>query len=361
MKCKICGESRPYISKVFGICKECILEGGEAIKHVRKIHGEIRKKFNLPPEPPKDGNVKCNICSNKCRMKENEVGYCGLRMNIRGKLRSLVSDEEALLYTYLDPIPTNCCAAWFCPGCTGRGYPKYAYKNGPEYGFYNLASFFYGCNFDCVYCQNISHKNLWKAPKMTIEKFVNEVKNEKITCICYFGGSPEPQLPFAIKASKEALKLGKKILRICWEWNGCGNEKLVKRAAKIAGESGGIIKFDLKCFDENLSIALSGVSNKQAYKNFKMIGEKFFDRYDIPVLTATTLLVPGYVDKDEVRKISKFIAEINDEIPYQLLVFHPDYMMMDLPITPRKQVYECFNEAKKYLKNVDIGNIHLIT
>ncbi len=60
--------------------------------------------------------------------------------------------------------------------------------------------------------------------------------------------------------------------------------------------SGGIIKFDLKAFDSNLSIALSGVPNSRAYENFERIAAEFFEKLAPPVLTATTLLVPFYVD-----------------------------------------------------------------
>ncbi|RLF04009.1 MAG: hypothetical protein DRJ60_07735 [Thermoprotei archaeon] len=92
-----------------------------------------------------------------------------------------------------------------------------------------------------------------------------------------------------------------------------------------------------------------------------MIAREFYhERPDPPILTATTLLVPGYVTADEVEKIAEFIASLNPEIPYSLLVFHPDHYMNDMPITPRKQVEECLNAAKRHLKRIHVGNIHLL-
>jgi hypothetical protein len=35
-------------------------------------------------------------------------------------------------------------------------------------------------------------------------------------------------------------------------------------------------------------------------------------------------------------------------------------MMQDLPITPAKQAFEAYRTAKKHLKNVELGNIHLL-
>jgi len=93
-----------------------------------------------------------------------------------------------------------------------------------------------------------------------------------------------------------------------------------------------------------------------------MIGEKFFkQRSELPILTASTLLVPGYVDKEEVYNIAKFIAEIDPKIPYTLLAFYPQYVLTDLPITSQELAYDCHKTAEKHLEKVRIGNIHLLT
>jgi pyruvate formate lyase activating enzyme len=79
-----------------------------------------------------------------------------------------------------------------------------------------------------------------------------------------------------------------------------------------------------------------------------------------PVISATTLLIPGYVNEEEVEGIARFISNLDKSIPYSLLVFHPDSFLSDLPNTPRKQVNACFEKAQKYLSNVHIGNKHLL-
>ncbi len=365
-ECTICGVKSVLVSETLELCVDCIRNKfDEAHKHIMKAHEKIRLESGLPPFPPKSrGGIKCTYCSNKCVLGPGEISYCGLRVNVNGKLKENSSKDEALLYAYKDPLPTNCCSTYFCPGGTGAGYPIYSVKKGPEYGSYNLAIFFYGCNFNCIFCQNSSHKEVGIAPKMSKNQLVETiVKDERITCICFFGGSPEPQLPFALNFSQEVLEeCRSRVLRVCWEWNGCGNPKLVRKAAELSLISGGNVKFDLKTYSKELSYGLSGVSNEQAYKNFQMIFDEFYEkRRDLPVLTATTLLVPGYVDEREVEGIARFISELDEEIPYSLLVFHPDYKMRDMPITPKKQVVKCYEEAKKHLKNVNIGNKHLLS
>jgi pyruvate formate lyase activating enzyme len=71
-------------------------------------------------------------------------------------------------------------------------------------------------------------------------------------------------------------------------------------------------------------------------------------------------MVPGYTKHDEVEQIAKFISSIDNQIPYSLLIFHGAYQMRDLGITPRKQAERCLRVAKKYLKNVHLGNEFLL-
>lgn len=363
-RCKVCGETKP-ISTAIGLCVRCIREKPEdAVPIIREAHVRARKPYGLQPTPPRtEGGVRCTLCANECVMGEGERGFCGLRGNSSGKLDQMATSTTGVLHAYVDPHVTNCCSAWFCPAGTGAGHPEFAMRDGAETGYCNYAVFFYGCNFDCLFCQNASHKSFSRSNKVSIEEFVKPVIDDpSYTCVCYFGGSPEPQMPFALKASKRMLEeaVGR-VLRVCFEWNGCGNPENVREAAELALRSGGNLKFDLKCFDETLSLAFSGVPNNRAYENFKMVAEEFYgQRPELPVLTATTLLVPHYVDRVEVERIAGYIAQLDPEIPYSLLVFHPDFAMRDLPVTPRGQVEECYRAAKKHLSKVNVGNIHLL-
>lgn len=339
VKCATCGIESELVSEAIGVCVECVRRG--EIQRAMEYHEKSRERCGLPSAAPHSGGVRCNLCMHQCSMRGGEMSFCGLREAVNGKMVSASTSERALVHTYYDPIPTNCCAAWFCNASHGK---------------YNLAAFFYGCSFDCFFCQNESHRDVYGAPSQTIDEFVSTAADPRVECICYFGGDPEPQFPFAIRASRKILEIRK--VRVCWEWNGSGNPAIVRRAAELSAESGGTVKFDLKAWDENVNLALCGVSNKRTYENFKMIGEEFKEYKNL--LTATTLLVPGYVDAREVENIAKFISSIDPEIPYSLLVFHPDHLMRDMPITPREQVEECYEAARRYLRRVHIGNKHLL-
>jgi len=322
----------------------------------------------LPPKPPYSLNgIPCAMCANDCRIGVGEKGFCGLVYNIEGKLARMGgTQEKGILEWYYDPLPTNCVAWWFCPGCTGAGYPKYAHKPAAETGYSNLAVFYGACSYDCLFCQNWHYRSLASQlhPSMTAESLAQKA-DEHVSCICYFGGDPSAQIAHAIRTSQIALEKAegeKRILRICWETNGYEKEELALQATEISLKSGGNLKFDLKTWNENLNLALCGVSNTPTLKTFKMIGERFYrQRPELPILTASTLLVPGYVDTEEIDSIARFILEIDRAIPYTLLAFYPQYVMNDLPTTSREQANKCYRAAKQHLENVRIGNINLLS
>jgi len=368
-KCLVCGEKSTTISDSLSVCSKCIREKSEqALEITGGVHAKSRAAFGLPAVPPKDvGGLSCGVCANSCRIGAGNCGFCGLVWNVGGRLvRFGGTAEKGVLEWYYDSLPTNCVSWWFCPGCTGRGYPKYAHKPEPEYGYSNLAVFYGACSYDCLYCQNWYYRNLAvkHKPVMSAEALASKV-DKHVSCICYFGGDPSPQMPHSLEVSRitvEKAKAEKRILRVCWETNGYMNTRLAEKAVEYALESGGNIKFDLKCWSEELNIALCGVSNKPTLENFKMIGEKFYkQRPELSVLCASTLLLPGYVDAEEVENIAEFIGQIDPNIPYTLLAFYPCYIMNDLPTTSRKQALKCQKAAEKHLKNARIGNIDLLS
>jgi pyruvate formate lyase activating enzyme len=125
--------------------------------------------------------------------------------------------------------------------------------------------------------------------------------------------------------------------------------------------SGGCLKFDLKAWSEPLHIALCGVSNRRTLENFQRAAQRLRARPTPPPLVASTLLVPGYVDADEVRQIARFVAAIDPEIPYSLLAFQPMFAMADLPTTSTGHAQECMAAAQDAgLLRVRIGNKHLL-
>jgi len=295
-------------------------------------------------------------------MGENEQGYCGIRVGTKESLRR-DGRQRARVSSYFDPLPTNCVADWVCAGGTGAGFPLFANDKGPEVGFYNLAVFFEACNLNCLFCQNWhfkkrrAHHPKWESVDSLVEKV-----NKETSCICYFGGDPIPQLPFAIRVSERVQeKYPDQIVRICWETNGSMHPAWLKPMARLSANSGGCIKVDLKAWHPNTHRALCGFDNRQILVNFKRLAQFSAKRKDPPLLLASTLLVPGYVDDTEVFQLASFIASLDPDIPYALLGFAPQFCMEDSSTTSLIQAEACLAAARRAgLRRVRIANRHLL-
>lgn len=349
--CKVCGEKK-LVSQTLNTCIDCIRKNKNGIlSEILNFHAKTRREFDLPEAIPRsvDG-IECKICGNECKISKNKLGYCGLRLNDGSKILHIAGTSKAgLLHWYFDPLPTNCVASWVCEGSK-------------QYGKKNLAVFYRSCSFNCLFCQNwhFRETSIKKARKISAEELANVVDNETF-CICYFGGDPSTQIIHAIQTSKIVIEKKGKV-RICWETNGNMNRKLLEIAVKLSLESGGCIKFDLKAYNENLNIALCGVSNRMTFESFKFACSFIGKRHEPPLVIASTLVIPGYIDADEVYKIAKFIRQFDENIPYSLLAFYPQFYFYDLPTTSRELMNECVDAARSAgLKRVYVGNVHLLS
>lgn len=150
-------------------------------------------------------------------------------------------------------------------------------------------------------------------------------------------------------------------MRVCWETNGTLHPKLLDAAVRYSLDTGGCIKFDLKAFDEGLHITLTGISNRRTLDNFTRAARRYNERPQLPLVLASTLLVPGYVDARQVGQIAQFIAALDPQIPYALLAFAPHFCLSDLPCTSVRHAEEAEAAARAAgLVNVRVGNRHLL-
>lgn len=369
-KCVICNRESNTISNRVNVCVDC-LRKGYGLDIVEEIHRETRLKLGLTQTTPSNvGGVKCNVCGRGCLLIEGAMGYCSVRGLENGVLRTTTSQDSIIGLYYYDPHPTNCVAFPVCPAVRGLGYPKYALRRDGEYGYYNIAVFPGACSMNCLYCQNWEFRLMSRrrTPILTMEKLVSSV-NHKTTCVCYFGGDPGPYITFLIEASRRminrAKEIGLRVFRICWETNGLQNPVLFKKAVELSLETGGIVKVDFKAWSPEVYKALTGVEPSHVdliKRNIIYVAEKTYERVEPPLLVVSTLLVPGYVDEYEVDCMTRFVAELNPEIPYVFLGFHPDFELMDLPRTSRKHVAKAVEIARRNgLKNVYVGNEWLLS
>ena len=362
--CLVCGKRMDEFGSNMEVCPECIRDRWDESRcRIALMHSHSRSLFQLPLRPPRSPlGVPCNLCSHECKMAPGERGYCGIRTGDPASIRS-DGRSRARLSFYYDPLPTNCVADWVCAGGTGAGYPEYANDRCAEVGFHNLAVFLEACNFNCLYCQNWHFKrpdnvvSRWHS----VDSLASAVTPET-SCICFFGGDPGPQIPYAVRLAERARRENAhKILRICWETNGSVHPSWMKRMGRLSLASGGCIKIDLKAWDSRIHRSLCGVDNRRVLDNFAMLSEWTQRREVPPFLIASTVLVPEYVGVKEVAGIASFIARLNPAIPYTLLAFAPQFYLEDFPTTSRRQAEECLDAARQAgLERVILGNRPLV-
>jgi len=280
-------------------------------------------------------------------MDEGERGFCNLREARGGRLVHLAGiPAKGILHWYFDPLPTNCVADWVCEGSHQRG------RN-------NLAVFYGACTFNCLFCQNWHYRQMDPAgPGMSAQELA-DCADARTFCVCYFGGDPTPQMPHALATSRLLARRG---IRVCWETNGSMHPRLLEQAVRLSLETGGCVKFDLKALDDNLHRALTGVTNKRTLENLARAASHISQRPDPPLLVVSTLLVPGYVNADEVGRIARFLTDLNPDIPYSLLGFHPHFFMPDLPRTSVHHAQEAEAAARAAgMTRVRVGNRRLLS
>jgi pyruvate formate lyase activating enzyme len=254
---------------------------------------------------------------------------------------------RGVLHWYRDPLPTNCVADWVCAGHQ-------------RYGYHNLAVFYASCSLNCLFCQNWHFREVDPAASDGISaRELADCANSRTYCVCYFGGDPASQMPHALASARYLAARG---VTICWETAGTQHPKLMDHAVQLSLETGGTVKFDLKASDEGLHTALTGASNRRTLDNFARAAARCAERPELPLVVASTLLVPGYVTPEEVGRIARFIAQINPHIPYALLGFAPNFYVPDLPCTSVDHAEAALVAARDAgLTNVRIGNRHLLS
>ncbi len=348
--CCLCGDSSRLIAGQLGLCLHCIRERpDDALEIAGESHAAARREFDLPECAPRTEDGRhCGLCVQDCVIGEGERGYCGLREVRDGRLRHLAgASEHGLLHWYRDGLPTNCVADPVCSGHT-------------QVGSHNLAVFYASCTINCLFCQNYHYREVdpTKAETVTARALADTV-DEETYCACFFGGDPASQMPHALETARLLAERG---VVVCWETNGTAQSGLMDKAVGLALDTGGCVKFDLKAFDDTLHRVLTGASNRQVLENITRAAERFDERPDPPLLVVSTLLVPGYVDREEVGRSARFIAAQNPAIPYVLLGFSPHFLFPDLPCTSAGHAEAAESAAlEEGLETVRIGNPHLLS
>jgi len=171
--------------------------------------------------------------------------------------------------------------------------------------------------------------------------------------IAFTGGDVACQAKFYAEVSKK-IKNKTENLWVLLETNGYGltpkNLDMFQKA--------GIDSFwlDIKAYDENLYRKLCGTQNKTVLSSPKEILKRDF------ILEVLTVYIPGLIEVDQFEKIAQIIVELDENIPFHILAFFPQYKLMNYHAPKLSEIVETFKRLKNFgLKKVKIGNIGVFT
>jgi len=314
--------------------------------------------------PSSSDGVRCNRCNNQCKLLEEEVGFCGVKITINGEITPITGVGTEAAFMEIQNHVTTCNASWFCPGGTSFCYPEWSVSPTPEYGYHSLGVHFYGCTQDCLWCRKVEEDPApEQLPTIVVDDIVDSIRNDPdITCLSFYGHSPDPHLKFTIEASQKIIDEFNpptgRILRLCYEWNGSGNSTDVLVVASQVLRTGGTIRFNIHSINNHLHRALTGISNSTILNNFRRVFDTYWDeQHPTSLLLARSRIIPGYVEQEEISEIVDFIASLNPNIPYSLSLYSPMYKMSDHPLPSKELVMECYQIAKSKLNFVNIENM----
>ena len=275
--------------------------------------------------------VKCGLCARGCLIPEDQVGFCRVRKNIKGKLYSLVYGK--LCSVAIDPIEKK---------------PLYMFAPGSR----TLSIATIGCNFRCQFCCNwqISQDSDIFGVDYTPEQLIEIAKKKGVQGFSYTYTEPTIFYEFSYDTAKIASKEGFYNMFVT---NGYTTPEAIKEISKYLDAA---------------TVDLKGSLNPDFYKKFSQVNnvEPIYDallsyKKNKVYLEITDLIVPEIGDKmDDVKKVCRWIIEnLGDQVPFHILQFFPTYKINDLPRTPVKTLEKAYDIAKKEgLKYVFLGNVH---
>ena len=275
--------------------------------------------------------VRCTACARYCEIGKNQIGLCGIRGNINGKLDLFVYGK--VIAGNVDPIEKK---------------PVVHYKPGSK--VFSIATT--GCNWLCKYCQNfdISQRRKVEGVDMTPEQVVQTTLDYGADGIAYTYNQPSIFIEFARDCGVIARKKG---LYNVFVSNGYDTPETVQMMDEFLD----CITVDFKGSAEpNFTRKYIGVPDpKPIFDTLTEIHDKTKIHVEI-----TDLIVPEVGDSlDYAEKLCKFVYdEFGPDMPLHFLRFHPDYKMMEFPSTPVKTLEKHHKIAKDVgLNYAYIGNV----
>jgi pyruvate formate lyase activating enzyme len=281
-------------------------------------------------EPLDGGKVRCTACARYCTVPVGSHGFCFVRKNEGGRLVLLSYGRAAAVQ--VDPVEKKP-LSHFHPGSR----------------VYSIGTV--GCNWRCQYCQNaeISQEREVEGRPLSPSAAVEGARRYGCSGITFTYNEPTVFIEYALDVIREAHRAGLFA-------NFVTNGYMTPEAVEVLGPHLDAVSVDFKGSGEagfmRKYITAKGPDPiLSTLKDLKTRGVH---------VEVTDLIVPEVGESDDAtRRLARFLVDdLGPETPFHLLRFHPDYHMMDLPVTPVKTLERLHAIAREEgLQYVYLGNV----
>jgi len=300
---------------------------------LEKINKDIYSSSNARWWSEDGDKILCELCPRYCRIGEGQRGFCYVRYNENGILKTGAYGRSTGFA--IDPIEKK---------------PLYHVYPGKKILSFGTA----GCNMGCRFCQN------WDISKARVVESISgvytaseiifrasELKQNGNVGIAFTYNDPVIWAEWAFDLAVIAKDEGMISVMVT---NGYMSEKAIHDVYPVIDAA----NIDLKAFSDEFYYKLTYSHLKPVLNGIKLI------KNDGTWIELTTLLIPGYNDdENELKQLSIWVKEnCGEETPLHFTAFHPAYKMtgvQDTPFSTLRKAYDIGRETG--LKFVYTGNV----
>jgi pyruvate formate lyase activating enzyme len=274
--------------------------------------------------------VACQLCAQRCTIRNGRSGRCRARTNVGGELRSLVYGRPVAVH--VDPIEKKP-FFHFLPGSAA----------------YSLGTV--GCPLSCKFCQNwqISQAQPGDvdAAYMGPSAVVDAAIGRRAPVVAFTYNEPAVFAEYALDIAAAGRRRGLRHVMVS-----CGfmNERPLADLCRVLDA----VKIDLKGFSEDFYRTVSGAALAPVLRSIVQIRKAGVH------LEIVNLVVPTLNDAEAslARLANWVMSELGADVPLHFTRFHPDYQLLNLAPTPVATLERARDMAMaRGLRYVYVGNV----
>jgi len=274
------------------------------------------------------GAARCLTCERRCLIPSEKVGYCRTRINVEGRLYTLVyGDISSISINPIEKKPLY----HFWPGSRALTFGSW------------------GCNFPCPWCQNSELSKQppnpqtanYLSPQDLLETTESNFQGTSISF-----NEPTLMLEYALDLFPLAKRMG---LYNTYVSNGYMTTSAL---CKLRDAGLDAVKFDVKGGFESV--------RKYCDADVGLVWRNVRSSISMGMhVEVVVLLIPGVNDGAEIvaEIVREHLRYAGSEAPLHFSRFYPSYMMMDREATPIETLERAYSIAKREgVRYVYLGN-----